>query len=93
MNGCVILHISCSIFSNGGKRGSIFRNEWVYDLGTSAVPYLVIGARGVPYFVINGHAILTHKGPIFINKIRPVLHLVSYLDNGYENIKITKVNF
>ena len=62
MNGCVILHISCSIFSNGGKRGSIFCNEWVYDLGTSAVPYLVIGARGVPYFVINGHAILTHKG-------------------------------
>ena len=62
MNGCVILAHKLSIFSNGGKRDSIFRNEWVYDLGTYAVPYLVIGARGVPYLVINGRVILTHKG-------------------------------
>ena len=50
------------------------------------------GARGVPYFVINGRAILTHKSSTFSNKIRGVLHLVNYLDNGYENVKITKVN-
>ena len=29
---------------------------------------------------------------MFGNKIRRVLHLVNYLANGYENIKITKVN-
>ena len=51
-----------------------------------------MGERGVPYFVINGRAILTHKSSTFSNKIRGVLHLVNYLDNGYENVKITKVN-
>ena len=50
-----------------------------------------MGARGVPYFVINGRAILTHKSSTFSNKIRGVLHLVNYLDNGYENVKITKL--
>ena len=35
----------------------MFRNEWVWDLGTYGVPYLVIGARGVPCFVINGRLI------------------------------------
>ena len=29
---------------------------------------------------------------MFGNKMRGVLHFVNYLDNGYENIKIIKVN-
>ena len=49
------------MFKNRGKRGSIFCNEWVYDLGTTGVSYLKIGAREVPYFVIKGRVILTHK--------------------------------
>ena len=53
--------IRVSGFCNGVIRASIFRNECVCDLGTYAVLCLVMGARGVPYFVINGCMILAHK--------------------------------
>ena len=39
----------------------MFCNEWVWDLGTYGVPYLVIGARGFPCFVMNECGILAHK--------------------------------
>ena len=50
------------MFSNRGKRDYLFRNESTYDYDTLGVPCLVIGARGVTYFVMNQRRIMTHKG-------------------------------
>ena len=41
------------MFSNRGKRSSMFRNEWVWNFFREGVPCLVTGTIGVPRFVMN----------------------------------------
>ena len=49
MNGCGKFHRRVSLFRHRGKRGSVFRNEWVWEFFTEGFPFLVILRRGYQF--------------------------------------------